>query len=141
MICFKMQGKLPRVVIFKSSTFLLALPAKESIFENFICCCSCLCHGELTISFSSGCDVIINKDKGVSRIHAEIVVDEMTSSNPMESKHRWSSRIRVRDFSKYGTFINKNLGSMEKVHEFPNKETTLKDGDLVSFGTGNATYR
>ncbi|OAY60620.1 nijmegen breakage syndrome 1 protein isoform X2 [Manihot esculenta] len=88
-----------------------------------------------------GCDVIINKDKGVSRIHAEIVVDEMTSSNPMESKHRWSSRIRVRDFSKYGTFINKNLGSMEKVHEFPNKETTLKDGDLVSFGTGNATLR
>ncbi|KAF2314785.1 hypothetical protein GH714_033548 [Hevea brasiliensis] len=88
-----------------------------------------------------GCDVIINKDKGVSRIHAEIVVDEMTLSNAMESKSEWSSRIRIRDFSKYGTFINKNLGSMEKVQEFPNKETTLKEGDLISFGTGNATYR
>ncbi|KAG5530175.1 hypothetical protein RHGRI_030522 [Rhododendron griersonianum] len=30
------------------------------------------------------------------------------------------------------------LGSKEKVHEFPNKESSLKDGDLVSFGTGNA---
>lgn len=52
-----------------------------------------------------------------------------------------SSKVIIRDCSKYGTFINKNLGSKEKVHEFPNKETMLKDGNLVSFGTGNATYR
>lgn len=52
-----------------------------------------------------------------------------------------SSKVRIRDCSKYGTFINKNLDLKENVHEFPNKEALLKDGDLVSFGTGNATYR
>ncbi|KAL0015172.1 hypothetical protein SO802_002241 [Lithocarpus litseifolius] len=89
-----------------------------------------------------GCDVIINKDKGVSRIHAEIVVDALNSLNPLNKKpFNILSKVRVRDCSKYGTFINKNLGQKEKVHELPNKETTLEDGDLVSFGTGNATYR
>lgn len=89
-----------------------------------------------------GCDVIVNKDKGVSRIHAEIVVDEMASMGSLQNKSSNSSSIvRIRDCSKYGTFIIKNTGSKEKVHEFPKKETTLKDGDRVSFGTGNATYR
>lgn len=90
-----------------------------------------------------GCDIIINKDKGVSRVHAEILVDEMISLNPFQDKSSKVSttKVRIKDCSKYGTFINKNLGSKEKVHEFPNKEATLKDGDLVSFGTGNATYR
>ncbi|KAA8547636.1 hypothetical protein F0562_004065 [Nyssa sinensis] len=89
-----------------------------------------------------GCDVIINKDKGVSRIHVEIVVDAMVSLDHLQNKSsNVSSKVRIRDCSKYGTFINKNLGSKEKVHEFPNKETTLKDGDLISFGTGNATYK
>lgn len=85
-----------------------------------------------------GCDIIINKDKGVSRIHAEILVDKLNSLNPLNKR---LSKVRIRDCSKYGTFINKNLGQKEKVHELPNKETTLEDGDLVSFGTGNATYR
>ncbi|EXB80304.1 hypothetical protein L484_025160 [Morus notabilis] len=85
----------------------------------------------------TGCDVIITKDKGVSRVHAEIFVDEMSSSKSSSL----SCKIRIKDLSKYGTFINKNLGSMEKVHEFPNKETTLADGNLLSFGTGNASYK
>lgn len=86
--------------------------------------------------------MIVNKDKGVSRIHAEIVVDEMASMGSLQNKSSNSSSIvRIRDCSKYGTFIIKNTGSKEKVHEFPKKETTLKDGDRVSFGTGNATYR
>ncbi|XP_059623310.1 nibrin homolog isoform X2 [Cornus florida] len=89
-----------------------------------------------------GCDVIINKDKGVSRIHSEIVVEGMASLDQLQNKpSKVSSSVRIRDCSKYGTFINKSQGSKEKVHEFPNKETTLKDGDLISFGTGNATYR
>ncbi|XP_027178224.1 nijmegen breakage syndrome 1 protein isoform X1 [Coffea eugenioides] len=89
-----------------------------------------------------GCDIIINKDKGVSRIHAEIVIDEMVCfDNPQRQSSDISSKVRIRDCSKYGTFVKKNLGSKEKVHEFPEKETMLKDGDLVSFGTGNATYR
>ncbi|MBA0655450.1 hypothetical protein Goklo_007930, partial [Gossypium klotzschianum] len=51
-----------------------------------------------------GCDIIIHKDKGVSRIHAHIMVDEMTQS----------CQVRIRDLSKYGTFINKNLSSNKK---------------------------
>lgn len=80
-----------------------------------------------------GCDVIITKDKGVSRIHAEIVVDAMTDLHP--------PKLRIRDCSKYGTFISRNLEQKENVHEFLNKEATLEDGDVVSFGTGNAIYR
>lgn len=52
-----------------------------------------------------------------------------------------SSQVQIRDCSKYGTFIDRDPGSKEKVQEFPNKETTLKDGDVVQFGTGNARYR
>ncbi|KAL6588212.1 Mre11 complex subunit Nbs1 [Orobanche minor] len=88
------------------------------------------------------CDVIINKDKGVSRVHSEIIVDEMICMDQLQKRHlRSSSKVRIRDCSKYGTFINKNLASVEKVHEFPNKETMLKEGDLVAFGNGNAKYR
>ncbi|KAB5521993.1 hypothetical protein DKX38_026312 [Salix brachista] len=83
-----------------------------------------------------GCDVIISKDKGVSRVHAELVVDEMISmDHPLHIKSV-PSRVLIRDCSKYGTYINK-----EKVHDFLNKETFLKDGDVVSFGTGTAAYR
>ncbi|XP_022895477.1 nijmegen breakage syndrome 1 protein [Olea europaea var. sylvestris] len=89
-----------------------------------------------------GCDIIVNKDKGVSRIHAEIIIDEMISVDLSHNKSsNNSSKVRIRDCSKYGTFISKNMGSKEKVHEYPHKETILKDGDMVSFGTGNATYR
>lgn len=77
----------------------------------------------------------MKKDKGVSRVHAEIMVDAMTS---MQTGKTDSSNVRIRDLSKYGTFINKNLGSEKRV---PNKESTLRDGDMVSFGTGSATYR
>ena len=65
----------------------------------------------------------------------------MTSLNPLLKKSSSIlSKVRIRDCSKYGTFVDKNLGRKEKVHEFPNKETTLEDGDLISFGTGNANY-
>ncbi|CAI8586006.1 unnamed protein product [Vicia faba] len=81
-----------------------------------------------------GCDVIVTKDKGVSRVHAEIVVNAMNMSNRLPN-------VQLRDCSKYGTFVSKNVGLKKKVHELPNKETALHDGDLVSFGTGSATYK
>ncbi|WJX63803.1 Mre11 complex subunit Nbs1 [Trifolium repens] len=84
-----------------------------------------------------GCDVIITKDKGVSRVHAEIVVNTMNMLNP----RHLSASVQIRDCSKYGTFVSKNVGLKKKVHELPNKEATLQDGDLVSFGTGSATYK
>jgi hypothetical protein len=81
--------------------------------------------------------VIITKDKGVSRVHAEIVVNTMNMLNP----RHLSASVQIRDCSKYGTFVSKNVGLKKKVHELPNKEATLQDGDLVSFGTGSATYK
>lgn len=90
-------------------------------------------------SFSLGCDIIINKDKGVSRIHAELTFD--STSRRDKSSDTSSFVIRVKDCSKYGTFIKTDLGTKYKVHELPNKEKTLEDGDVIAFGTGSATYR
>ncbi|CAA6655737.1 unnamed protein product [Spirodela intermedia] len=87
------------------------------------------------------CDVIIQTDRAVSRVHAEIIIDAM---HPRDSSRNRSSTdrpyARIRDHSKFGTFINKESGS-QPVNTFPNKEALLKDGDLLSFGTGNATFR
>ncbi|KAL5721369.1 Mre11 complex subunit Nbs1 [Ranunculus cassubicifolius] len=89
-----------------------------------------------------GCDVIINTDKGVSRVHAEVIIDSMASLDPLQRRTTsFSSNVRIKDLSKYGTFINKKTGVKSKVSEYTNKEAPLKDGDLLSFGTGNATYR
>ncbi|CAH8309803.1 unnamed protein product [Eruca vesicaria subsp. sativa] len=88
-----------------------------------------------------GCDIIINKDKGVSRIHAELTFDASTSPTRNKSPPDTSFVIRVKDCSKYGTFIKTDLGTKDKVHELPNKERILIDGDVVTFGTGQATYR
>ncbi|CAL9219329.1 unnamed protein product [Arabidopsis halleri] len=87
-----------------------------------------------------GCDIIINKDKGVSRIHAELTFDSTTSRRD-KSSDTSSFVIRVKDCSKYGTFIKTDLGTKYKVHELPNKEKILQDGDVIAFGTGSATYR
>lgn len=86
--------------------------------------------------------MIINKEKSVSRVHAEIIVNSMTTlSTQAVMTSSSSTNVVIRDCSKYGTFINRNLESQGKVHELPNKETELRDGDIVSFGTGSATYR
>ncbi|CAN0913904.1 Nibrin homolog [Linum grandiflorum] len=88
-----------------------------------------------------GCDIIITKDKGVSRVHGEIVIDEMVSLSRLPGESNKSARVRIKDSSKYGTFVNKDREFSEKVHELSNKETILKDGDVISFGTSNAIYR
>ncbi|GAB4836155.1 Mre11 complex subunit Nbs1 [Ancistrocladus abbreviatus] len=89
-----------------------------------------------------GCDIIISKDKGVSRIHAEILVDAMEClDHPEDKSSSFTTNVRVRDCSKYGTFVARKDGSKKKVHECSGKETIIEDGDLISFGTGTATYR
>ncbi|KAL0900685.1 hypothetical protein Bca101_084646 [Brassica carinata] len=85
-----------------------------------------------------GCEIIINKDKGVSRIHAELTFDATAARNKSPDA---SFVIRVKDCSKYGTFIKTDTGTKDKVHELPNKERILSDGDVITFGTGAATYR
>ncbi|KAL5993418.1 Mre11 complex subunit Nbs1 [Asimina triloba] len=82
------------------------------------------------------CDVAIQNDRGVSRIHAEIIIDAMTSRDPAENtSDSFLSSVRIKDLAKYGTFINKGKES-KAVNELPNKVKTLKNGDQISFGTG-----
>ncbi|KAJ8430089.1 hypothetical protein Cgig2_022691 [Carnegiea gigantea] len=88
-----------------------------------------------------GCEVTISSDKGVPRIHAEIVVDAMEASEPVGNRSCIFSTVWIRDCSTYGTFIERNSSIKEKVHECPGGETYLKNWELVSFGMGNATYR
>lgn len=90
----------------------------------------------------SGCDVTIGNDKSVSRIHAEIILDPVESLEHVGNRSSYfSSNVRIKDCSKYGTYFERNSSTKEKVRDCPGNETYLKDGDLVSFGTGNATYR
>ncbi|CAN1228800.1 Nibrin homolog [Linum perenne] len=65
----------------------------------------------------------------------------MVSLSRLPGESNISSHVRINDSSKYGTFVNKDREFSEKVHELSNKETTLKDGDVISFGTSNAIYR
>ncbi|XP_078448561.1 nijmegen breakage syndrome 1 isoform X2 [Wolffia australiana] len=85
------------------------------------------------------CDIIIQTDRAISRIHAEIIIDGMhpENSNRGSTESRYA---RIKDLSKFGTFINKESGS-KPVNTLPMKESFLRNGDLVSFGTGNATFR
>ncbi|KAH9625604.1 hypothetical protein KSS87_017079 [Heliosperma pusillum] len=86
-----------------------------------------------------GCDVTVGNDKGVSRVHAEILVEEMEPFDSLSSGP--STKVRIRDCSKYGTLIGRGSHVKERVHECPGREMYLKDGDLVSFGTGTVTFR
>ncbi|XP_011624625.1 nijmegen breakage syndrome 1 protein isoform X1 [Amborella trichopoda] len=88
-----------------------------------------------------GCDIIIQTDRTISRVHAEIIVDLMSSWDPSQSKSsNLPSNVSLLDLSKFGTFINKNTES-KPVFSFPNKVTTLRNGDLITFGTGDASFR
>lgn len=51
-----------------------------------------------------------------------------------------SSCARIIDKSKYGTFVSKESGS-KVARLVKNKDTVLNDGDLITFGTSNATFR
>lgn len=90
------------------------------------------------IGFFTDCDMIIQTDRGVSRLHAEIIVDAMCPT--LSHDGSTCTNVHVRDHSKFGTFVNKKDAS-KAVHSRPNKVETLKDGDVISFGTGNASFR
>lgn len=87
------------------------------------------------------CAIIIKTDKTVSRLHAEIqVADVELKSLSDEIANIPRRRIILRDLSKFGSFVNKVTGS-KPVFSLPNKEAILKDGDLITFGTTNCTFR
>lgn len=87
------------------------------------------------------CDIIVQTDTSVSRVHAEIIVDKMTFIDPSHSgSGTFPSYVRIVDRSRYGTSVNREFGA-EGVRLRKDQEAKLKDGDLVTFGTGNATVR
>ncbi|KAM0949735.1 putative transcription factor interactor and regulator FHA-SMAD family [Dioscorea sansibarensis] len=75
------------------------------------------------------CDITVQTDTAVSRLHAEIIFDGVDQSC-----------VRIVDRSKFGTWINKESGA-EAVRLRENQDAVINDGDLVTFGTGNATFR
>lgn len=80
-------------------------------------------------------------DSAVSRFHAEIVVEKMISPDIFGTGSTDSnSHVRIRDSSKFGTFIYKELGSKALCLRH-GEEAILKEGDTVTFGTGNASFR
>ncbi|PAN46765.1 hypothetical protein PAHAL_9G212800 [Panicum hallii] len=86
------------------------------------------------------CDVIVQADTSISRVHAEIAIEKMVAWDPHSGAPASPSYVRVVDRSKYGTFVNKVHGTQgSRLHK--DEDVMLTDGDIVTFGTGNATFR
>lgn len=91
--------------------------------------------------FFVDCDVVVQTDTSISRVHAEIVLDKMISQDPSGSMiSSGFSGVRIIDRSKFGTVVNKELGA-DATRLKKNQEAMLKDGNFVTFGTGSATFR
>ncbi|CAN6293157.1 unnamed protein product [Urochloa humidicola] len=86
------------------------------------------------------CHVIVQADTSISRVHAEIAIEKMVAWDPRSGAPASPSYVRVVDRSKYGTFVNKVQGTQgSRLHK--DEDVMLTDGDTVTFGTGNATFR
>ncbi|CAL4925551.1 unnamed protein product [Urochloa decumbens] len=86
------------------------------------------------------CDIIVQADTSISRVHAEIAIEKMVAWDPHSGGPASPSYVRVVDRSKYGTFVNKVHGTQgSRLHK--DEDVMLTDGDAVTFGTGNATFR
>jgi len=86
------------------------------------------------------CAVAIQTDKTISRVHAEIIVEAASSWNALQCFSSVPSpEIHLKDLSKFGTFVNKEICS-KPVFSLANKETILSNGDLITFGTNNTTF-
>ncbi|WVZ59392.1 hypothetical protein U9M48_009538 [Paspalum notatum var. saurae] len=77
------------------------------------------------------CDVIVQSDTSISRVHAEIVIEKMVAWDPHSGAPSSPSHVRVVDRSKYGTFVNKVHGTQgSRLHKDEN--VMLSDGDTVT---------
>nr|CAD1836228.1 unnamed protein product [Ananas comosus var. bracteatus] len=79
------------------------------------------------------CDVIVQTDTSISRVHAEIVVEKMVSRDPSHTVSAdFPSHVYIVDRSKYGTSINKESGNDgSRINK--DQQVVLKDGTLFSF--------
>ena len=82
------------------------------------------------------CYITIQTDKTISCLHANLITEEAKATNTdikdVANIPRMS--LRVHDLSKFGTFVNKQPGS-KPLTSMPGCEASLKDGDVVIFGT------
>ncbi|XP_062201125.1 nibrin homolog, partial [Phragmites australis] len=76
----------------------------------------------------------------ISRVHAEIAIEKMVAWDPRSGAPASPSYVRVVDCSKYGTIVNKVHGT-QGIRLHKDEGVMLSDGDTVTFGTGNATFR
>ena len=89
---------------------------------------------------TTDCDVIVQTDTSISRVHAEIAIEKMVAWDPHSGAPASPSFVHVIDRSKYGTFVNKVHGTQgSRLHK--DEDMMLTDGDAVTFGTGSATFR
>jgi nijmegen breakage syndrome protein 1 len=87
---------------------------------------------------SIDCTIIIQTDRTVSRLHAEIKLDLI--NKPGNSTKCPQETITLKDLSKFGSFVNRTVGS-KPVFSLPDKEISLNDGDLLTFGTDSSSFR
>uniref|UniRef100_A0ACD5TJK2 Uncharacterized protein n=1 Tax=Avena sativa TaxID=4498 RepID=A0ACD5TJK2_AVESA len=85
-----------------------------------------------------GCD-IIQTDTSMSRVHAEIAVEKMVAWDPQSGAPASPSCVSLVDRSKYGTFVNKVLGTQGS-RLCKDEDVMLNDGDTLTFGTGSTTF-
>ncbi|XP_020187223.1 nibrin homolog [Aegilops tauschii subsp. strangulata] len=85
------------------------------------------------------CD-IVQTETSISRVHAEIAVEKMVAWEPRSGAPASPSCVSVVDRSKYGTFVNKVQGTQgSRLRK--DEVVVLSDGDTVTFGNGNMTFR
>lgn len=85
------------------------------------------------------CD-IVQTETSISRVHAEIAVEKMVAWEPRSGAPANPSCVSVVDRSKYGTFVNKVQGTQgSRLRK--DEVVVLSDGDTVTFGNGNMTFR
>jgi nijmegen breakage syndrome protein 1 len=89
-------------------------------------------------------DIKINKDQSISREHCEIILknenlykenneDEYNEKNKEENKEK-KTIIEIKDFSKYGTFVNEKKLEQNQIYQ-------INENDLISFGVYSSKFR
>lgn len=89
------------------------------------------------------CYITIQIDKSISRLHAQLITEEARASRKDVHDVADIPRmpLKVQDLSKFGTFVNKLPDSKPVASSGPDKEAPLNDGDVVTFGTLQTSFR
>ncbi|KAI1885490.1 hypothetical protein AGOR_G00204230 [Albula goreensis] len=87
----------------------------------------CLLPGAQYVVGRKNCDVLLQNDQSISRVHAQLTVTTRSSSQT-------ATVLTVKDSSKYGTFLNEErlTGDSPKV---------LQSGDRLTFGVFHSKFK